>query len=445
MDGSSSFLAMTNNTNNQNSSYSDPHSLTNLPTDALSSNSSRSNVAITHNSNNNSSTTTKPSTINTSTSTLVSALTNNPDNTTNAASTSKKSISYSAERVIGNGSFGVVYMATALATGETVAIKKVLLDKRFKNRELEIMQLLHHPNIIELKQCFNSKGEKTERDEETTYLHLVMDYFPETIHRALRNYARAQRLIPIILTKVYFYQICRALGHLHSIGICHRDVKPQNLLLNPATHIVKLCDFGSAKMLVSHESNVAYICSRYYRAPELLLLSNYYDLSIDTWSLGCVFLEMLCGRPLFSGGSTIAQLVEIMKVLGAPTAEEVKAMHIREGGNSISSFPPWPSKPLGSFLRGTRIPMAAIDLAAQMLRYSPNARLDPFSALSHCFFDELRSEDIKLPNDHPLPPLFNWTDSELSIMKRKGGLEIYYKMTPVHFRTTAHAQYFEST
>jgi glycogen synthase kinase 3 beta len=94
-----------------------------------------------------------------------------------------------------------------------------------------------------------------------------MDYIPETIHRTLRTYTKANKLLPIMYTKVYMYQIARSLSYIHSMGVCHRDIKPQNLLLNTKNHNVLLCDFGSAKVLVPGEPNVSYICSRYYRAP----------------------------------------------------------------------------------------------------------------------------------------------------------------------------------
>lgn len=199
-----------------------------------------------------------------------------------AGQTKKKAISYAAERVIGNGSFGVVYQATVIDTGETVAIKKVLQDKRFKNRELEIMSMLDHTNVVTLKHCFYSKGDKPD----DVYLNLVMEYVPETIHRTLRNHTKANKLVPLLYTKVYIYQLARAVSYIHSVGVTHRDIKPQNILLNFKTHEVRLCDFGSAKMLVKGEPNVAYICSRYYRAPELVFEATEYTSSIDIWSLG---------------------------------------------------------------------------------------------------------------------------------------------------------------
>jgi len=130
-----------------------------------------------------------------------------------------------------------------------VAIKKVLQDKRFKNRELQIMKQLvklPHPNIVLLKQCFYSNGEKPEE----LYLNLVLEYIPETVYSVARQHQKAKQPVPLLHVKLYVYQLARALAHIHGLGICHRDIKPQNLLLDPATHVLKLCDFGSAKFLV---------------------------------------------------------------------------------------------------------------------------------------------------------------------------------------------------
>lgn len=203
----------------------------------------------------------------------------------------------------------MVFQAIVEDSNEVVAIKKVLQDKRFKNRELQIMRQLNHVNIVQLKHCFYSNGENPDE----LYLNLVLEYVPDTVYGVSRQYQKAKKLMPVLNVKIYIYQICRALGYIHSCGICHRDIKPQNLLLNPTTHEVKLCDFGSAKVLQKNEPNVAYICSRYYRAPELIFGATDYTTAIDIWSLGCVCAELLLGQPLFPGESGVDQLVEIIK------------------------------------------------------------------------------------------------------------------------------------
>ena len=117
-----------------------------------------------------------------------------------------------------------------------------------------------------------------QKDE--VYLNLVLEFVPETVYRASRYFNKMKTTMPILEVKLYIYQLFRSLAYIHSQGICHRDIKPQNLLLDPSSGVLKLCDFGSAKILVEHEPNVSYICSRYYRAPELIFGATNYTTKI---------------------------------------------------------------------------------------------------------------------------------------------------------------------
>ncbi|MED6160301.1 Shaggy- protein kinase eta [Stylosanthes scabra] len=285
----------------------------------------------------------------------------------------KQTISYMAEHVVGNGSFGIVFQAKCLENGEAVAIKKVLQDRRYKCRELELMRLMDHPNIF------------------------------------------------------------RGLAYIHTVpGVCHRDLKPQNILVDPNTHQVKICDFGSAKVLVKGEANISYICSRFYRAPELIFGATEYTTSIDIWSAGCVLAELLLGQPLFPGENAVDQLAEIIKVLGTPTREEVRCMN--PNYNNFR-FPQIKAHPWHKIFH-KKMPPEAIDLASRLLQYSPSLRCTALEACAHPFFDELREPNACLPNGRPFPPLFNFKQ-ELSgappelfnklipgYMKRQLGLQL---------------------
>nr|CAD1835458.1 unnamed protein product [Ananas comosus var. bracteatus] len=307
----------------------------------------------------------------------------------------KQTISYMAERVVGTGSFGVVFQAKCVESGETVAIKKVLQDKRYKNRELQIMQLLNHPNVVHLKHYFFST---TNKDE--LYLNLVLEYVSETVYHVAKYYNRMNQNVPLILVQLYTYQICRGLAYIHRVvGVCHRDIKPQNLLVNPHTHQVKLCDFGSAKKLVPGEPNISYICSRYYRAPELIFGATEYTTAIDMWSVGCVLAELLIRQPLFPGESGVDQLVEIIKILGTPTREEIKCMN---PNYTEFKFPQIKAHPWHKLFH-KRMPPEAVDLVSRLLQYSPNLRCTALEACAHPFFDELRDPSTRLPMDDPFP------------------------------------------
>lgn len=104
-----------------------------------------------------------------------------------------------------------------------------------------------------------------------------MDFIPDTLYKILKFYAKKNFAFPVALGKFYSYQMFRALAYIHNLSICHRDIKPQNILIDVNTHRLALCDFGSAKQLKPNENSVAYICSRYYRAPELILGEECYS------------------------------------------------------------------------------------------------------------------------------------------------------------------------
>lgn len=312
-------------------------------------------------------------------------------------------IKYTTNKMVGSGSFGVVFQAVCVETGQTVAIKRVLQDRRFKNRELQIMRMVHHPNVVQLLHSFAALNSAKD-----TYLMLVCEYVPDTVHRICRQYTKAGTEVPLLIVKLYVYQMCRALAAIHRMGICHRDIKPQNLLVNPETHQLKLCDFGSAKVLIHGGPNISYICSRYYRAPELIFGATEYTTAIDVWSLGCVMAELLIGCPMFPGESGVDQLVEIIKVLGTPTKEEINNMN---PNYTEFKFPQLRSHSLRKVLK--QAPADAVDLVSKFLIYTPSKRIPLLEALGHPFFDELRDPATKLPDGKNLPPLFNWTAGEL--------------------------------
>ncbi|KAL8943957.1 MAG: hypothetical protein Q9216_000770 [Gyalolechia sp. 2 TL-2023] len=338
-----------------------------------------------------------------------------------------KEMQYTQCKIVGNGSFGVVFQTKLSPSGEDAAIKRVLQDKRFKNRELQIMRIVRHPNIVELKAFYYSNGDR----KEEVYLNLVLEFVPETVYRASRFFNKMKTTMPILEIKIYIYQLFRSLAYIHSQGICHRDIKPQNLLLDPSTGVLKLCDFGSAKILVENEPNVSYICSRYYRAPELIFGATNYTTKIDVWSTGCVMAELMLGQPLFPGESGIDQLVEIIKVLGTPTREQIRTMNPNYMEHKFPQIKPHPFQKV--FRKAS---LDAIELIAALLEYTPTQRLSAVDAMCHPFFDELRDPQCRFPDSrHPnagskeMPKLFDFSRHELSISPEKNHI-----LVPAHAR-----------
>jgi len=291
---------------------------------------------------------------------------------------------YILEKVVGNGAFGIVWRAKT-DEGETVAIKKVLLDRRYHNRELQMMKVVEHENIIRLRQFFEKMGRK--KDE--TFLHLVMDYFPETLRSVVLHHHKRRKPFHPDHIRAYLWQTFRALEYIHSRSICHRDIKPDNVLIDPSTLKCCLCDFGCSKVLVKGQPNVSYICSRYYRAPELMFGAVEYDVAVDVWSVGTILVELLLGHLPFQGqDSTQQHLVEIMKLLGTPTDCDLSAMKAQCVAEDLPRLKPFPWNRI--FAEGT--PAEAIDLAQQLLRYDPEQRLSAAQTLAHPFFN--RASDI---------------------------------------------------
>ena len=311
---------------------------------------------------------------------------------------------------IGHGAFGKVLLAVVKTTGEKVAIKKVFQDRRYKNRELPIMLELHHPNIVELKSYYKTKAENKSDDE--FFLNCIMEYVPVTLsHLITQNRRKHTKFDPLII-KLFSFQMLKCIGYLHSLGICHRDIKPQNILIDPNDYTLKLCDFGCAKHLVKTESNIAYICSRFYRPPELVVGATRYTTQVDVWSMGCVIAELTINKPIFQGKSATDQLMEIIKILGTPTAEQIKIM----GGKPINvdKLPKCNRKSWKEVFKEKITDKLYIDLVDKLIIYETEKRLKKYQDMCHPYLEKKKKKDIMLPNNKKLPEhLFQFKQCEI--------------------------------
>jgi len=198
--------------------------------------------------------------------------------------------------------------------------------------------------------------------------------------------------------KSYLYQITEGMCFCHKRRILHRDLKPQNLLID-SKGVIKLADFGLARAVgipvrvYTHE-----VVTLWYRAPEVLLGSNRYSMPVDIWSIGCIFAEMASKKPLFHGDSEIDQLFRVFRVLGTPTEETWKG--VTELPDYKPSFPKWKDNKLAQATK--QIDADGLDLLQQMLIYDPSRRIIAKAILQHKYFFDLDKSALPTANFRPV-------------------------------------------
>lgn len=279
---------------------------------------------------------------------------------------------------IGEGTYGVVYKARDRNTNEIIALKRIRLEADDEGvpstaiREISLLKALQHPNVVSLKDV--------EHDE--TKLYLIFEYLDHDLKKYMNAYGAP---LPPMTVKSYIYQIISALAYCHSHRVLHRDLKPQNILIDRQGS-VRLADFGLARAFglpiktYTHE-----VVTLWYRAPEILLGARQYSTPVDMWSVGCIFAEMAQKRPLFLGDSEIDQLFKIFRVLGTPTEESFPGVH---GFPDFKpSFPKW--KYSGVAQLAPNLDEAGMELLERMVCYDPSKRISAKAALSHRYFADL--------------------------------------------------------
>ncbi|KAJ9078579.1 glycogen synthase kinase 3 [Entomophthora muscae] len=322
-------------------------------------------------------------------------------------------LSYARTRILGRGTFGWVHEAKLAGTGQYVAIKRALRDDRVKNRELAILRQINHGNTINLLYYFYT----TIRAKNEIYLNLILEYLPQNLSEFTKSYTQKEKRMPIFLVKLFSYQLFRGLAYLHGRGIAHRDIKPHNVLVDSQTGVLKICDLGSAKVLAPGVTSIAYICSRPYRAPELVLGETNYTFSIDIWAGGCVVAEMMMGRYLFPGKSASDQLVQIFKVLGAPSPDQLYNL-----SPVYRKAPPTTTQPIGldHVIKGYSDREVILNLFGQLFDYDIKRRPTGLKVLTHPFFDILRSPNCAVSSPYAtLPPLFDFSLQGKAIATQK--------------------------
>jgi cyclin-dependent kinase 2 len=239
---------------------------------------------------------------------------------------------------------------------------------------------LDHPAIVQLLDVVHSDKK----------LFLVFEYLDKDLKKLMDDHndmiksrgGPTSSGLPEKVVRSYLRQLLDGISYCHQHRVLHRDLKPQNLLINSKGHI-KLADFGLARAFgVPVRTYTHEVITLWYRAPEILLGSKFYTATVDTWSLGCIFAEMVSRRPLFPGDSEIDQLFRIFRSLGTPT---------EEGWPGVSSlpdfkpvFPRWKPQDIRQVLPSS-LAEGGHDLLARLLIYNPTKRLSARQALAHSY------------------------------------------------------------
>ncbi|ETV73238.1 CMGC/MAPK protein kinase [Aphanomyces astaci] len=296
-------------------------------------------------------------------------------------------VDYSYVKTIGSGAYGVVIAAEK--DGRQVAIKNIqrafddLTDAKRIVREIKLMRHFTH-------KCLLGVDDILEPVEIATFddVYIVSECMATDLHRVI--YSRH----PLSEEHICFflYQMLMALKYIHSANVIHRDLKPSNILVN-ANCELKVCDFGLARGVVDNLELTEYVVTRWYRAPEIMLGCMKYTRTVDVWSLGCIFAEMLSRKPLFPGQDYIDQLHLIMNALGVPSDDElyfVTNARARKFMNTeYHTRGHAPLKPLAALFPD--ISADAMNLLERMLVVDPHKRIEVEAALGHPYFASIRT------------------------------------------------------
>ncbi|KAI4209913.1 MAG: hypothetical protein LQ351_007198 [Letrouitia transgressa] len=281
---------------------------------------------------------------------------------------------------LGEGTYATVFKGRNRQTGELVALKEIHLDSEEGTpstaiREISLMKELKHENIVSLHDVIHTENK----------LMLVFEYMDKDLKKYMDSRGQGGQL-DFITIKSFMYQLLQGISFCHENRVLHRDLKPQNLLINSKGQL-KLADFGLARAFgipVNTFSNE--VVTLWYRAPDVLLGSRTYNTSIDIWSAGCIMAEMYTGRPLFPGTTNEDQLQKIFRLMGTPS---------ERSWPGITAFPEY--KP-GWHVYATQdlrlilpqIDAGGLDMLGRCLQLRPEMRISALDALGHGWFRDLQ-------------------------------------------------------
>jgi len=289
---------------------------------------------------------------------------------------------YEVLGIVGEGAYGIVYKCLNKETNKYVAVKKFketqdkLVQKTMK-RELAMLQMLHHENVVEFQESFVSKGN----------FFLVFEYVEKNLLEVLEESPHG--LSPKLIRSLV-YQMCKAVDYLHKNNMIHRDVKPENLLIDEKLNL-KLCDFGFARKVKLNKNNnnvdtmTDYVATRWYRSPELLLSGGIYGPEVDYWAIGCIMGELADGNPMFPGEDEVDQLDCIIKILGNLPENLINMYYENQIYNGKELLKVKKPETLEKRYLGILSP-TAIDFMKGLLELDPSKRLSGENVFKHKYF-----------------------------------------------------------
>ncbi|KFV84684.1 Mitogen-activated protein kinase 6 [Struthio camelus australis] len=302
---------------------------------------------------------------------------------------------------LGCGGNGLVFSAVDNDCDKRVAVKKIVLTDpqsvKHALREIKIIRRLDHDNIVKVFEILGPSGSQLTDDvgslTELNCVYIVQEYMETDLANLLEQGPLLEDH-----ARLFMYQLLRGLKYIHSANVLHRDLKPANLFINTEDLVLKIGDFGLARIMDPHYSHKGHLSeglvTKWYRSPRLLLSPNNYTKAIDMWAAGCIFAEMLTGKTLFAGAHELEQMQLIL--------ESIPVVHEEDRQELLNVIPVYirndmtePHKPLTQLLPG--ISPEALDFLEQILTFSPMDRLTAEEALSHPYMSI-----YSFPTDEPI-------------------------------------------
>ncbi|KAF4554259.1 Negative regulator of the PHO system [Elsinoe fawcettii] len=280
---------------------------------------------------------------------------------------------------LGEGTYATVFKGRNRQTGEFVALKEIHLDSEEGTpstaiREISLMKELKHENVVNLHDVIHTENK----------LMLVFEYMDKDLKKYMDSRGERGQLDPATI-KSFMHQLLKGIAFCHENRVLHRDLKPQNLLINNKGQL-KLADFGLARAFgipVNTFSNE--VVTLWYRAPDVLLGSRTYNTSIDIWSAGCIMAEMYTGRPLFPGTTNEDQLQKIFRLMGTPSERTWPG--ISQFPEYKSNFTVYHTQDIRNYL--PQVDPVGLQLIGSMLQLRPELRVSAQQALQHPWFADL--------------------------------------------------------